>query len=171
MARKLPPTVPTESQLVPFHLARTPPDVPAYISLPDTVSARTVAPALTPDPIADHDAPFHMATRGTETPPAVLNIPPAYTSVPETASDSTVRSIPVPMLTHDVPFQRAMLFRDPASVKWPPASTFVPDTAIALTKSLPRVPRPDPIADHALPSHLATFLAGTPPADANWPAT
>src|SRR5260370_41482647 len=52
---------------------------PAYRSLPDTASARTVW--FSPEPSRDQLLPFHLAMLLAELPPAVVKRPPAYTSL------------------------------------------------------------------------------------------
>src|SRR2546422_11312392 len=65
---------------------------PAYTLLPDTASANTKREEPTPpnpESSADQLLPSHLAIRLAALPPAVVNTPPAYTSLPDTASANT----------------------------------------------------------------------------------
>src|SRR5437016_5796822 len=100
-------------------------------------------------------------------PPAVVNAPPAYTSLPDTASASTVQFIPEPSADQLLPSHLAMLLAalPPAVVNPSPALyTSLPSTANAYAwESEPAIP--EPRADQLLPVHLATYLlAALPPA-------
>src|SRR5258706_14992535 len=84
---------------------------PAYRSLPDTASAHTQGPYKpppTPEPSAVQVLPFHLAMLVAALPPAVVNSPPAYTSLPETASAYTVPFTSEPRLVQVLPFHLAM---------------------------------------------------------------
>src|SRR5205814_238067 len=92
-------------------------------------------------------------------PPAVVNCPPAYRSLPDTARADTSLSIPDPSAVQLLPFHLAMKLAalPSAVVKLPPAYTSLPDNASAFSEggsSLPP-PTPEPRADQLLPSHLA----------------
>src|SRR6266566_2496025 len=94
-------------------------------------------------------------------------MPPAYTSLPDTATASTpgtykVLPIPEPSADQLLPSHLAMLLAalPPAVVNCPPAYRLLPATASAATK--PSIPEPS--ADQLLPFHLAMELAGLPPA-------
>src|SRR5439155_842745 len=94
--------------------------------------------------------------------PAVVNKPPAYTSLPDTASAYTSvpapKAPPIPEPSADLllPSHLAMLVAapPPAVVNPPPAYTSPPDTASARTS--PSIPEPN--ADQLLPFHLAIRL-------------
>src|SRR6266702_3312489 len=92
-------------------------------------------------------------------PPAVVKLPPAYTSLPDTASADTALFIPEPSADQLLPFHLAMELAalPPAVVNSPPAYTLLPDTASADTlMGLPLPPpTPEPSADQMLPFHLA----------------
>ena len=62
----------------------------------------------TPEPKADHALPFHFATYFALLPPAVVNWPPAYTSVPDTANAETPPFSPDPKGDQELPFHLAM---------------------------------------------------------------
>src|SRR6266511_3477658 len=114
---------------------------PAYRSLPDTTSADTEAKGLgppIPEPSADQLLPFHLAMFVATLPPAVVKAPPAYRSLPDTASAYTKGlgpPIPEPSAVQLLPFHLAMLAAalPPAVVKYPPAYKSLPDTASAST--------------------------------------
>src|SRR6266704_268097 len=77
-------------------------------------------------------------------PPAVVNPPPAYRSLPDTASAYTKLlppRTPEPSADQLLPFHLAMELAalPPAVVKSPPAYTVLPDTASAYTEG-PKVP-------------------------------
>src|SRR5688572_14257969 len=96
--------------------------------------------------------PSHLAMWFTGNPPAVVNSPPTYTSVPLIAIASTSLKppeTPPPRLDHAVPFHLAMLLAGtpPAVVKYPPTYTSFPLTAIALTP-LTWPMTPSPSEDH-----------------------
>src|SRR5438477_7903544 len=103
-------------------------------------------------------------------PPAIVNSPPAYRSLPDTVSADTYAdtlkkprgtSIPEPRDVQLLPFHLAMPLASlpPAVVNAPPAYRSPPDTASADTE----VSIPVPSGDQLLPSHLAMPLAITPP--------
>ena len=77
---------------------------------------------LTPLPNADQLAPFQRAMRLALAPAAVVNSPPAYTSVPLTAMARTLEFRPPASADQLLPFQRAMWLAAtaPALVKLPP---------------------------------------------------
>src|SRR5207249_4921789 len=107
-------------------------------------------------------------------PPAVVNPPPAYTSLPDTASADTKGPlrpplIPEPSADQLLPSHLAMSFAalPPAERKSPPAYTSLPDTASADTEKL--ATNPEPNADQLLPFHLAMLTAALPPAVVNLP--
>src|SRR5437667_8890586 len=92
-------------------------------------------------------------------PPAVVNWPPAYRSLPDTASAPTTRAspfipMPEPRLDQLLPFHLAMLLAalPPAVVNWPPAYTWLADTASAFTPMGEPPPISDPRANQLLPS-------------------
>src|SRR5262249_35343191 len=112
---------PSALKLLPLHLARPlaamPPAVvnwpPAYRSLPDTASADTKSrqprqPLPNPEPNADQLLPFHLAIWFAGMPPAHVNQPPAYRSLPDTASADTVSFIPEPSGDQLIPVKLAM---------------------------------------------------------------
>src|SRR6185436_14391002 len=112
---------PRALQLLPFHLAilvaATPPAVvklpPAYRSLPDTASAATLVkkfPLPTPESNALQLVPFHLAMYLAGTPPAVVKLPPAYRSLPNTASVNTGSFIPEPSALQLSAFHLAIRF-------------------------------------------------------------
>src|SRR5438094_1003138 len=92
-------------------------------------------------------------------PPAILNPPPAYRSLPDTASAYTLAEpklpppIPEPSADQLLPSHLAMELATlpPAVVKLPPAYTLLPDTASADTT----LSIPEPNAVQLFPSHLA----------------
>src|SRR5436190_1947910 len=73
---------------------------------------------------------------GDSFPPAVVNWPPAYTLLPDTANASTRSFIPEPSADQLLPSHLAMSVAalPPAVVKLPPANTLLPDTASADTE-------------------------------------
>src|SRR5947199_4852854 len=98
-------------------------------------------------------------------PPAVVNPPPAYKSLPTTASADTLLFTPEPRGDQLRPSHLAML------VPWltyaPPTYRSLPDTASAYTPPPEHAKSPGPPepSDHQLlPSHLATLPASMPPA-------
>src|SRR5438874_5795181 len=106
-------------------------------------------------------------------PPAYWNDPPAYRSLPDTASASAPKLIvsPEPRFVHVPPFHLAMLVAATAApplfvadVNKPPAYRSPPDAANACTYRSTPPPTPEPSADHVLPSHLAMPLTGVLPA-------
>src|SRR6266571_3348995 len=89
---------------------------PAYRSLPDTASADTEVPKMPPpipEPSAVQRLPSHLAMLLAVPPPAVVNCPPAYTSLPETASADTPPFIPEPSAVQLLPFHLAVLVAAP----------------------------------------------------------
>ena len=94
---------------------------------------RSSTSLLVPLPSADQLAPFHLAIRLTDTPPAMLKSPPAKRSVPITARAPRSLSTPVPSADQLVPFHLAIRFAlvPPAEVKSPPTKRSVPLTARA----------------------------------------
>src|SRR5437867_832497 len=103
-----------------------------------------------------------------------MNPPPAYRSLPDTASAATAASFTPPSPLHLPPVHLAMLLAatPPAVVKPPPAYRSLPDTASAdtaagLNPSPP--PIPEPSALQLLPFHLAMLLAMTSPTTVNSP--
>jgi hypothetical protein len=168
------PPIPESSadQLLPAHLAMPlaapPPAVvkepPAYRSPPDTASACTASAytqLLIPEPSADQLLPSHLAMFLAGLPPAVVKLPPAYTSPPDTASAATSGSPPIPEPSGDqlLPFHLATKLAavPPAVVKWPPAYRSLPDTASADTHGVHpwAAPIPEPSGDQLVPFHLA----------------
>src|SRR6266849_6199869 len=108
-------------------------------------------------------------------PPAMMKSPPAYRAGPvpssNTVSASTTWLIPLLSADHRVPSHLAIWFAaaPPALVNSPPAYKAGPvpssNTVSANTLVLNNTPLiPLPSADHRVPSHLATWLAVTPPA-------
>src|SRR5260221_570048 len=94
------------------------------------------APDPIPDPKADHTLPSHFATQlALVAPPAVVKLPPAYRSLPNSASPLTSLFTPNPKADQAVPshFATRDALLPPALVKAPPAYTLLPDTAKALT--------------------------------------
>src|SRR5436305_11362307 len=85
-------------------------------------------------------------------PPAVVNQPPAYRSLPDTASALTL--ILEPNADQLLPFHLAMLAA--AMSNAPPAYRSMPDTTNAIT-----APSPEPSADQVVPFHLAMPLTVT----------
>src|SRR5205823_9752504 len=84
----------------------------AYKSLPDTASENTCgksSPLLIPEPKADQLLPFHLAMLVAALPPAVVKSPPAYRSLPDTASADTNWFIPEPKADQPMPSHLAML--------------------------------------------------------------
>src|SRR6266498_5760236 len=71
--------------------------------------------------------------------------------------------------------QRAMLVAGfpPATVNIPPTNNSLPVAAstVAAAPSCPGFSRPLPNADQRAPSHFAMPIAGTAPANENWPPT
>src|SRR6476646_3275847 len=127
---------------------------------------------LIPAPRADQPFPSHLAMFLAGLPSAVVNNPPANTSLPETASAKTsglAPFIPAPNADQLFPSHLAMFVAaiPPALVNEPPTYTLLPDTASAdawghLRGQAP--PIPEPRDDQVLPSHLAMQEAGMPPA-------
>src|SRR5260370_31747836 len=89
-----------------------------------------------PEPSSVQLPPFHLAMELAALPPAVVNWPPAYRSLPDTASAHTASFIPKPSADQVLPFHWAMFVSalPPAVVKSPPAYTSLPDTASADTE-------------------------------------
>src|SRR5687767_2527332 len=153
-------------QVVPSHLAirlaGLPPAVvkwpPAYRSLPETASADPAAKRLppSPEPSGLQLLPFHLALQ-----------PPAYTFLPETASACTGRFLSSPSGLQLLPSHLAIRLAVSVGVTWPPAYRSLPETASAFTSSF--MPEPG-IALQLVPSHLAMFKAGIPPAVVKVPA-
>src|SRR5437667_6217154 len=86
---------------------------PAYRSLLDAASAYTFggensSPPPIPDPSAPQLLPSHLAIRLAALPPAVVKLPPAYRSLPDTASAYTLLFIPKPTALQLLPFLLAM---------------------------------------------------------------
>jgi len=118
---------------------------PALMNLPPTKrSVPEIARAFTPlhwsstaipDPKADQLLPFHLATFVAAVPPAEVNQPPAYRSLPDTARANTSLFSPEPKADQLLPSHFAMLVAavPPAVVKKPPTYKLVPDTASAFT--------------------------------------
>src|SRR2546422_75000 len=100
--------------------------------------------------------------------PAVRNAPPAYKSLPDTASANTGPFIPESSADQLLPSHLAMwlAYCPPARANHPPAYTSLPDTTSAFTdgKYEPSPHSPKLSADQLLPFHLATLLASVPPA-------
>src|SRR5712672_2408928 len=100
-------------------------------------------------------------------PSAVVKTPPAYRSLPSTASAITLGKtppIPEPTGVQLPPSHLATLVAGlpPAMVKFPAAYRSVPETASAYTpKEVPEKPPPSPVPSgvQLLPSHLAIFVA------------
>src|SRR6266487_4122423 len=93
--------------------------------------------------------------------------PPAYRSLPDTASPYTLLSIPEPRADQLLPSHLAMLAAgmpppvpENTFVNPPPTYRSLPDAASTCTG--PSIPEPS--ADQLLPSHLAMKLAAVPPA-------
>jgi hypothetical protein len=94
-------------------------------SIAETVGVLPTGPSRdTPLPSGAHCpvSEFQLAIRAAATPSIEVNKPPANTSEPITASDSTVLSAPWPYGNQVVPSQRAILSAGapPACVKLPP---------------------------------------------------
>src|SRR5690349_18890268 len=114
------------------------------------------------------------------TPPICVKPPPMYSPGPDPAS-YTARARPAgaPRVgkVHEIPSQRATPLRstpvpDPAPevpVRYSPGPVPSSKTAIARAQSWSKVaPK---LVDHAAPFHLASQLAGIPPAMAKTPLT
>ena len=84
-------------------------------------------------PKLDQVEPFNLAIFTADIPPAVVKLPPTYTSVPDISIAYTIPLVPVPKADQVEPSHLAIFTADipPAVVKLPPTYTFVPDTAIA----------------------------------------
>src|SRR5213593_4207952 len=78
-------------------------------------------------------------------PPAVVKSPPAYRSLPDTASAYTTLSIPEPSADQLLPFHLAIRLAalPPAVVNPPPAYRSLPDTASAHTMAF--IPEPSAV--------------------------
>src|SRR5215210_2836274 len=101
-----------------------------------------------------------MAMRLADTPPAVVKVPPIYTSpLPPRAMAYTRPLAPVPRADQALPSNLAMLFAGtpPAVVKAPPTYRDVPERAIELTG--PFVPVPTVPHWLVVLSHMAMRLA------------
>src|SRR5438045_1626089 len=104
-------------------------------------------------------------------------MPPAYRSAPDTAIASTPEKVPLtpePSAVQLVPSHLAVLVAalPPVVENLPPAYRVAPDIASAYTPTeVPcnPPPSPEPSAVQLLPSHLATLVAGLPPAVVNAP--
>src|SRR6266403_1107537 len=98
-----------------------------------------------PEARADQLVPSHLAMLLAALPPAVMNKPPAYTLLPDTASAPTPPSIPEPSADQLLPSHLAMFVAamPPAVVNPPPAYTSLPDTASALTEGKESPPIPE----------------------------
>src|SRR5438093_328412 len=90
---------------------------PQQYSLPSPPKARartsaTLAPLVAPLPKPDQLAPSHLARPRTTVVPALVNVPPAYTSLPLMAMASTVPfrplAEPVPREAQPPPSQTAI---------------------------------------------------------------
>ena len=83
---------------------------------------------LSPAPRESQLAPLHLAILFAGAPPAVVNDPPAYTSLPLIAIAKTVLLSPAPRESQPVPFHLAIRFAGvpPAVVKLPPTYTSPP---------------------------------------------
>src|SRR5262245_10259618 len=111
---------------------------PAKRSVPEIAKAFTPlhwSTGAIPDPKADQLLPFHLATFVAGVPPAEVNQPPAYRSLPDTARANTLLFIPDPKAVQLLTFHLATLVAamPPAVVKTPPTYKFVPDPASAFT--------------------------------------
>ena len=132
---------------------------PAYKSLPVSASVSTRAPGrieFIPEPSATQLLPFHRAMFLAGLPSAVVNLPPAYKSLPDTVSAYTAGEeplIPEPNGVQLLPFHFAMQLAGlpPAVVNLPPAYRSLPDAAYANTLLF----IPESSADQLLPFHLA----------------
>ena len=151
------------AQVEPVHTARRPAlTPPADVNVPPTTnsapSSRTTSPLppVRPLPISVHVPPdnFAMPAAGTEL--TLVNVPVAYTSLPDIRRDFTTASVPVfvvVMVDHvpDANFLMAPSPLDgsvPTYTSEPPAPTAT-ETAGSVS--------PVPSAAHALPFHMATF--------------
>src|SRR5687767_2703265 len=115
----------------------------------------------------------------TAIPPAVAKLPPAYRSLPDTASEFTGRAYsptPDPSALQLLPFHLAMLVAaiPPAVAKKPPAYRSLPGSTSASTS--PITPPPPALLDRTkvlqlLPFHLAMPSTSTPPAIVKLPPT
>src|SRR5437899_3239453 len=128
-----------------------------------------------PEPSADQLLPSHLAMFVAALPPAVVKAPPAYRSLPETASAYTLPFIPEPSAVQVLPSHLAMSLAalPPAILKRPPAYTLLPETASEYTKGSEEVSptSPKPNGDQLVPFHLAMELAALPPAVVKTPPT
>src|SRR5437870_9699630 len=115
---------------------------PAYRSLPDTTKAPTMGRkpegSPMPEPSAVQLLPSHLAMELAALPPAVLNLPPAYRSLPDTASANTAPRNPEPTA---VKLSAHHLAPDTSALPTPavtstPAYTSLPDTARADTAAI-----------------------------------
>ena len=133
---------------------------PTHKSLPNSASVSTRAPGridVIPEPSAVQMLPFHLAMFLAGLPPAVVNLPPAYKSLPDTVIAYTAGEepplIPEPNGVQLLPFHFAMQLAGlpPAVVNMPPAYRSLPDAANANTLLF----IPASSADQVLPFHLA----------------
>src|SRR6266436_1390008 len=87
---------PRAVQLFPFHLATPlmPPrkSPPAWTSPSKSVNVRTVL--LSPEPNALQLAPSHFATLIAVIPPALVKLPPTYTTLPDVSRESALLLTP-----------------------------------------------------------------------------
>src|SRR4029079_18383913 len=93
-----------------------------------------------PEPSAVQLLPFHLATRLAALPPAVVKIPPAYKSLPDTANAFTlVPASSPPLVTPEPSADQLLPFHLPTELP-AAAYTSLPDTASADTGLL--IPEP-----------------------------
>src|SRR5438552_534919 len=92
-------------------------------------------PPLNAEPTAAQLFPSHFARFPVWTPPAIVNRPPAYILLPDTANANTSPLIPDPNGDHAFPSHLAMFLArmPPAVVKPPPAYKSDPEMASAFT--------------------------------------
>ncbi len=87
--------------------------------------------ALVPVPSDAQPAPFQRATRAAGVPPAVVKLPPAYRSVPITASARTVLFMPEPSADQVAPFHIAMREAGTPPAVWNAPATYRSDSMTA----------------------------------------
>src|SRR5437762_6411537 len=94
-------------------------------------------------------------------PPAFVKLPPAYTSVPDTAKACTVLSIPDPSTVQFLPSHLAMYLAEmpPAVVKVPPAYRSLLDATSATTEPFTPAPSEDQLASLKVGSPLCARIS------------
>lgn len=162
--------VPTVDHATPFH-ERITFVAPAASRSPLGFTSSVFTAKFAPVPRPLQLVPFHLAMFVRAGLPLVAKNPPA-TRLP---SLSTAKALTAPwkplgaMVDHVVPSHSASREETPPRSKLPPTTMWpLGSTATALTPMVVS-PTPAPSACQLVPSHCATFVASTPPAEAKVP--